>query len=71
MTETYELCVVAMMTQHLDILVKKKTYNRVIERFIWSGVMKDVKQFVSDEFFLIIRCTVTHCRYLHVMSVKE
>ena len=28
--------------------------------------MKDAKQ-----VFLTISCTVTYCRYLHVMSVKE
>ena len=33
--------------------------------------MKDVKQVVSDVFFLIINCTVTYYRHLHVMSVKE
>ena len=52
-------------------LGEKKTYNRIIERFTWKGVMKDVKQVVSDVYFLIISYTMTYCRYLHVMSVKE
>ena len=69
--KNYKLCAVAMLTQHQDILVKK-TYNRDIERFTWNGVMKDVKQVVSDVFFLYISCTVTYYRYLHVIStVKE
>ena len=34
-------------------LGEKKTYNRVIEIFKWNGVIKDVKQVVSDMFFLL------------------
>ena len=50
-----ELCIVRCC--HADPtsghLGEKKTYNRIIERFTWNRVMKDVKQVVSDVFSLL------------------
>ena len=28
---------------------EKKTINRITERFMWPGIVKDVKEMVSDE----------------------
>ena len=70
-TKILKACHVDATAGHMGI---KKKVSKITERFMWPGVMKDVKDLVCCLLLInvtiIIRLCRFTCRYLPVMLVK-